>query len=81
MPMYNESANVDVTLPLLLRRLPEYFSDFEIVVADDAGTDDGAERVAEWARRDPRIRLIRLARNERFGGALRAGFEIGRAHV
>lgn len=73
LPMFNESPGVDQTLATALRYLEENFTDFEIVVADDASTDDSAARVAAWAARDPRVRLVRLPRNERFGGALRAG--------
>jgi glycosyltransferase involved in cell wall biosynthesis len=73
LPMFNEAPCVDQTLVTALRFLEENFTDFEIVVADDASTDDSAARVATWGTRDPRIRLVRLPRNERFGGALRAG--------
>jgi glycosyltransferase involved in cell wall biosynthesis len=73
LPMFNEAPCVDQTLATALRILEENFTDFEIIVADDASTDDSAARVAVWASRDPRIRLVRLVRNERFGGALRAG--------
>jgi glycosyltransferase involved in cell wall biosynthesis len=75
MPMFNESKSVDTTIPLLLEKLAGLFSDFEIVIADDASTDDSAEKVREWTRRDPRIVLIRLPHNQRFGGALRAAFQ------
>jgi glycosyltransferase involved in cell wall biosynthesis len=73
LPMFNEAPCVDQTLTTALRVLDENFTDFEIIVADDASTDDSPARVAKWASRDSRIRLVRLARNERFGGALRAG--------
>jgi glycosyltransferase involved in cell wall biosynthesis len=73
LPMFNEAPCVDQTLATALRILEENFTDFEIVVADDASTDDSAARVTTWTARDPRIRLVRLTRNERFGGALRAG--------
>ena len=78
LPMFNESPGVDQTLATALRYLEENFTDFEIVVADDASTDDSAARVAKWAARDPRIRLVKLAHNERFGGALRAGLSAAR---
>lgn len=44
-------------------------ADIEILVADDASTDDGADVVEAMAREDPRIRLTRLSRN---GGKPRA---------
>lgn len=73
LPMFNESAVVDVNLQRALENLDRDFTDFEIVVADDASTDDSLRRVETWTKRDPRIKLVRLPRNERFGGALRAG--------
>lgn len=73
LPMFNEGSVVDVSMTHALEGLDSHFADFEIVVADDASTDDCAQRVARWATRDVRIKLVRLPRNQRFGGALRAG--------
>ena len=73
LPMYNESAGVARTLQTAVAELDRDFADFEIIIADDASTDDSAAQVAAWAARDARIRLVRLPRNQRFGGALRAG--------
>jgi glycosyltransferase involved in cell wall biosynthesis len=73
MPMYNESACVDRTLSVAIESLSRNFSDFEIIVVDDGSTDDSAARVQRWASTEPRVSLVRMKRNERFGGALRAG--------
>jgi glycosyltransferase involved in cell wall biosynthesis len=73
LPMFNEADCVEQTLGSALHSLSQNFAEFEIIVVDDGSTDDCAARVEIWARRDPRIRLIRLWRNQRFGGALRAG--------
>ena len=35
------------------------FDDFEVVVVDDGSTDDTAAVLSNWARRDPRVRIIR----------------------
>lgn len=77
LPMFNESLVVDFTLTQAIASLDRCFSNFEIVVADDASTDDCASKVAQWCNRDSRIRLVRLPRNQRFGGALRAGLSAG----
>jgi glycosyltransferase involved in cell wall biosynthesis len=73
LPMFNESSIVDITLQHAVENLERDFADFEIVVADDASTDSSARHVEAWMEKDVRIKLVRLSRNERFGGALRAG--------
>ena len=78
LPMFNEAPCVDITIATALRVLGENFADFEIVVADDASTDQSASLIEQWSGRDPRVRLVRLVRNERFGGALRAGLTAAR---
>lgn len=50
----------------------------EVVVVDDASTDDTREVVA--AIGDPRVRLVALPRNSGPGGARNAGLEIARGH-
>jgi len=75
LPMFNEAPAVDATLAQVIESLKRRFVDFEIIIADDASTDGCVEKVDQWARRDSRIRLVRLAHNERFGGALCAGFQ------
>jgi chlorobactene glucosyltransferase len=54
-PARNESAVIEtvVTSVLASAYLP-----IEVVVVDDRSTDDTAARVAELARRDPRLRLL-----------------------
>ena len=73
LPMFNESDVVDATLARVIENFERDFVEFEIVVADDASTDGCAQKVAQWAARDARIKLVRLPHNQRFGGALRAG--------
>jgi len=75
LPMFNEGPAVDATLKQVLDVLERRFADFEIVVADDASTDGCADQVDQWARKDPRVRLVRLPHNQRFGGALCAGLQ------
>lgn len=60
MPVYNASAYVRTALDAILAQT---FADFELVVADNASTDDSAAICEEYARRDSRIRFYRNAVN------------------
>ena len=53
-PARNEEANIRDTLGAVLANRG---SDFEVIILDDHSTDDTAEIVSEFARRDARIRL------------------------
>jgi biofilm PGA synthesis N-glycosyltransferase PgaC len=53
---YNEQASIAETLDYALRT--NYPERFEIVVADDGSSDFTREIVAEYAARDPRVRLL-----------------------
>jgi glycosyltransferase involved in cell wall biosynthesis len=48
-------------------------TDFELVAVDDASPDRSGEIAAEYARRDPRVVLLRLPTNEGLGPARNAG--------
>jgi glycosyltransferase involved in cell wall biosynthesis len=49
--------------------------DLEVLVADDGSRDDTAARVDAAARRDPRIRLLRMGRNRGQAAALNTALE------
>jgi len=74
-PMYNESDNIENTLSRVSRLAREISDDYEIIVSDDASTDAGADIVAGIASKDPHVKLVRLSKNTKFGGALAAGLE------
>ena len=56
---YNEDASIAETLDYALRS--DYPGGFEVVVADDGSRDRTREIVAEYARRDERVRLLEAA--------------------
>jgi glycosyltransferase involved in cell wall biosynthesis len=69
MAAYNAAPFVEGALASLsAQTLPE----LEVVVADDGSTDATAAAVERAARRDPRIRLLRLGRNAGQAAALNA---------
>jgi glycosyltransferase involved in cell wall biosynthesis len=55
MPVHNALPYLDEAIESILR---QSFRDFEFVILDDASTDGSAERLREWASKDPRIRLL-----------------------
>jgi len=73
--MYNESANIENTLTRVSRLAQELSGDYEIIVSDDASTDASASLVSDIAQKDPRIKLVRLKKNTKFGGALAEGLK------
>lgn len=72
-PMFNEADNIAGTIARATALAAEICDDYEIVISDDASTDRSADIVADIAGRDPHVRLVRLAKNSKFGGALKAG--------
>ena len=58
LPCRDAAAFLDEAVASLLAQT---FPDFEIIAVDDGSTDDSAERLAAWASRDRRVRVIRRA--------------------
>lgn len=73
-PMYNEELNIEHAITAAVEALTKYTDDYEIVIVDDASTDDSAWLVARAAEDNPRIQMIRHAKNRKLGGTLRSGF-------
>jgi hypothetical protein len=72
MPTYAQAAFVRRALDSLVA---QRFTDWDALVVDDASPDDSAAIVADYASRDPRIRLLRLPENVGLGAALNAGLD------
>jgi glycosyltransferase involved in cell wall biosynthesis len=73
-PMYNEELNIEHAIAAAVEALTKYTDDYEIVIVDDASTDDSPGLVALEAARNPRIRMIRHEKNRKLGGSLKTGF-------
>lgn len=74
-PVYNEEQSVPDLyreLQVILDREPW---EGEIVMVDDGSTDQSAGVIARLAERDPRIRLVRFARNFGQTAAILAGID------
>lgn len=72
-PMFNEAANIPATIDRATALARQVADDYEIVIADDASTDGSADIVDLIGASDPHVRLVRLTKNTKFGGALREG--------
>jgi glycosyltransferase involved in cell wall biosynthesis len=80
-PVYNEAENVPPLLEELGRVLATLPRRTEIVAVDDGSTDGSFERLRTIAMQEPRLRIVRLARNYGQTAALAAGIEHARAPV
>lgn len=60
MPVYNGAKYIREALDSLLAQT---FTDFELIISDNASTDATQSICEEYARRDPRIRYVRQAEN------------------
>jgi glycosyltransferase involved in cell wall biosynthesis len=73
MPLYNKAATVERSVRSILN---QRLSDWRLIVVDDGGTDDGAERVRRF--QDRRIELIHQP-NQGAGAARNAGLACANA--
>ena len=60
MPVYNAVPYLDHSIRSIL---DQTFENFEFVIGDDGSTDESSQLLADWARRDSRIKLYRSDRN------------------
>jgi glycosyltransferase involved in cell wall biosynthesis len=73
-PLYNEQENVDE----LARRLQAVFAanpqcDFEVIAVENGSSDSTFDKLMAVRDKDPRFKILRLARNFRMDGGLTAG--------
>jgi polyisoprenyl-phosphate glycosyltransferase len=74
-PVFNEAKNIGRLLARLravASSKPEYR--FEFLFTDNASSDDTFEQLAEEARRDVRIRVLRFTRNFGFQPSILANY-------
>lgn len=81
LPAYNEEANIEDTIDAALAILPEFVRRFEVVVVDDGSHDGTGARVARYAGREPRLRLVRHRRNQGYGAAVTTGLRAARGDL
>src|SRR3984957_12848870 len=80
-PLFNESGTFDELHRRLTAVLLVLGLDAEIIYVDDGSTDGTREALAAAAERDPRVRVVNLARNYGQTAALAAGFDTAAGDV
>jgi dolichol-phosphate mannosyltransferase len=81
LPVFNEAENLDELKDRLVKALEAAGRSWEIVFVDDGSRDGSFERMAAFARADPRIRALRFSRNFGHQMALTAGVDAARGRV
>ena len=74
-PVYNEAKNLKALYPRLARVMDGAGEDYELIFVDDNSSDGSDAALKEFARDDPRIKLIRLCRNFGQTLAIQAGID------
>jgi len=80
-PVYDEAESLGPLFAELGPALAALDRPAEVVAVDDGSTDGSFERLVALAHGDPRIRIVRLARNYGQTAALAAGFDAARGDV
>lgn len=78
LPVYNGERHIEATLSALLAQT---WTDFEIIVSDNASTDGTAAIVQRFVAADPRVRYHRQERNVGLAGNYNSVFALGRGEL
>ena len=71
MPVWNGAKYLNSAVESVLNQT---FKDFELIIVDDASTDETSEIIANYLNRDSRINTIRNSKNLKLPASLNAGF-------
>jgi glycosyltransferase involved in cell wall biosynthesis len=75
LPTYNGARYLDEAIQSCLQ---QSYSRWELIIVDDASTDDTPERIAAYLGADRRIIAVRHEINRKLPGALNTGFALAR---
>ena len=70
----NEAENLKANIPLLLK---QEHPNFEIILINDASTDDTFEVMERFAQEDSRVKLVHVENNEAFWGSKKYALTLG----
>ncbi len=80
-PLYNESANVVPLVRQIVRALDKHPGGLELILVDDASSDETWRRIQEVSLAEPRLRPVRHLRNAGQSAALWTGFRASRSPI
>jgi glycosyltransferase involved in cell wall biosynthesis len=75
LPTYNGSRYIRESIESCLS---QQFEDFELIIVNDCSTDNTLSIIEEYARKDPRIRIVNNEVNKKLPRSLNAGSEIAK---
>jgi glycosyltransferase involved in cell wall biosynthesis len=70
-PVYNAEKYIEETLQSILN---QDFKDFELIVIDDASTDNSFKKIKEISKKDQRIKIFKNKTNKGRAGTVNVGF-------
>lgn len=73
--MFNEFENIGNAIDRVTKLARELTNDYEIIIVDDASTDESVKLVKMMAEKDSHIKIICLKINTNMGGAIREGLK------
>lgn len=74
-PIYNEQDNVNALYSAITGAMRQMRCDYELIMVDDGSSDGSYGLLAELAKEDPCLKLIRFRRNFGQTAAMAAGFD------
>jgi dolichyl-phosphate beta-glucosyltransferase len=80
-PLWNEQRRIAAAIAAVAAEVQALGAEFEILCVDDGSSDATADLIDGCARRDPRIRLLRLQAHRGKGAAVRAGVLAARGQL
>lgn len=70
----NEADNLEQFIPLIL---DQDYPDFEVILINDASTDQTLEKMEKFAEQDPRVKIVNVINNEAFWGKKKYALTLG----
>lgn len=78
LPAYNASEHLAEAIESILAQT---FKDFELLIIDDASTDNTYEIAKRYSDKDPRVKIIQNKKNLNIGGTLNRGINEAQADI